>query len=68
MKKVHLATAFIVLAFTFASCTNESNRYVVLQNNEFPTVLDTKTKDVYVIINYADRKPKIFKGNLADRE
>jgi len=71
-EKINLLKAFVLVIITstfLLSCVNREERYVVLPNGDFPTFLDTKTNEVYVILPVADDgKPIIHKKSLANFE
>ena len=56
-----------ITSIMFFSCTKssaEKNRYIVLSHGELPVILDTETKEVYVISPYDGESPDIYKGSL----
>ena len=69
-KTILLGTA-VLCSFLFYGCGNsDANRYVVVStggsDGQLPVVLDTKTREIYVITVWDSKSPDIVKKSLDD--
>lgn len=67
-KSILFVTA-ILCTFLFSGCSSsDSNRYVVVStggnDGQFPVVLDTKTREIFVITVWDSKAPDIVKKSL----
>lgn len=61
----------IIVLFTvifLSSCTNNQPRYIVIGTGDIPTILDTKTREVFSIQTLNSHSPLIYKTSLDDAD
>lgn len=69
INKSILLVTVVLCSFLFYGCSNsDSNRYVVVStggnDGQFPVVLDTKTREIFVITVWDSKAPDIVKKSL----
>lgn len=64
MKKIIIALVIIVSVCSCSDNEKERDRYIVIGTGEFPTFLDTKTREVYSIQTNENSIPDVYKTSL----